>query len=85
MKSHQLSLFLNCKNLEQALWLQPWNKHRQIVVTLKVSFISVFVLGETEVQHTLIFTSILSKRNVLRSQCSDTNRNIKRLVYCRYG
>ena len=24
-------------------------------------------------------------RDVLRRQCSDTNRNIKRLVYCRYG
>ena len=27
----------------------------------------------------------LNKRSVLRRQCSDTNRNIKRLVYCRYG
>ena len=26
-----------------------------------------------------------NKRSVLLWQCSDTNRNIKRLVYCRYG
>ena len=26
-----------------------------------------------------------NKRSVMHWQCSDTNRNIKRLVYCRYG
>ena len=26
-----------------------------------------------------------NKRSVLRRQCSDINRNIKRLVYCQYG
>ena len=28
---------------------------------------------------------VLYKRSVLRRQSKDTNRNIKRLVYCRYG
>ena len=27
----------------------------------------------------------LTKHSVLRRQCSDANRNIKRLVYCRHG
>ena len=29
--------------------------------------------------------SKFNKRSVLRSQSRDTNRNVKRSVYCRYG
>ena len=32
-----------------------------------------------------IIYTILNKRSVLRRQSRDTNRNIKRSVYCQYG
>ena len=40
------------------------------------------------IQHRREYCKILViriKRSVLRRQCTDTNQNIKRLVYCRYG
>ena len=32
-----------------------------------------------------LYRVVIYKRSVLRRQSRDTNRNIKRLVYCQYG
>ena len=36
-------------------------------------------------QHQLEKVKVIDKRSVLRRQSRDTNRNIKRSVYCQYG
>ena len=43
------------------------------------------LLTNTVEEFMLLNHALYNKRSVVRSQSRDTNRNIKRLVYCQYG
>ena len=62
-------------------------RHGDVILTSHCMTIltNLWLLGMTELSLVDRFLQLLYKLSVLRRQSRDTNRNIKRLVYCQYG